>query len=406
MNKTNIGIVTTWFERGAAYVSKQFEEVLSQKHDVFIYARGGEEYAKGDPNWDKENVWWGKRIASPFAHTIINKKDFTKWINYNSIHLVIFNEQQWWYPIIWCNELGVKTVGYIDYYKENTIRLFESYDGLICNTKRHYSVFKHLTNAFYIPWGTNLEVFKPNNIKLVNKEFITFFHSCGMSPHRKGTDLLIEAFSRIDDKFQLIIHTQVDLKESLPKIQHIIDELISKGSLTIINKTIGWPGLYYLGDVYVYPARLDGIGLTITEAMASGLAIITSDNPPMNEFIDNNGKGIKIEKLYARYDGYYWPMCEVNLDSLIKSINSFISDHAMVLTYKKNSAKLANQVFNWKENGYKLNVVVEKLIKKDIEAHNIDVKSSIIAYENSGVKKLNKYTIKFQWLYQLFKFFY
>ena len=39
----NIGIVTTWFERGAAYVSKQYKDSLEEcGHKVFIYSRGGE----------------------------------------------------------------------------------------------------------------------------------------------------------------------------------------------------------------------------------------------------------------------------------------------------------------------------------------------------------------------------
>lgn len=42
----NIGIVRTWFERGAAYVSRQYMEVLAERHNIFIYARGGESFAK------------------------------------------------------------------------------------------------------------------------------------------------------------------------------------------------------------------------------------------------------------------------------------------------------------------------------------------------------------------------
>ena len=57
----NIGIVTTWFERGAAYVSRQFMDVLSKGNNVFIYARGGEAYAIDNPKWNLPNVHWGKR---------------------------------------------------------------------------------------------------------------------------------------------------------------------------------------------------------------------------------------------------------------------------------------------------------------------------------------------------------
>lgn len=51
-----IGIVTTWFERGAAYVSRQFMDILKSTDEVFIYARGGEAYAQGNPTWDLPNV--------------------------------------------------------------------------------------------------------------------------------------------------------------------------------------------------------------------------------------------------------------------------------------------------------------------------------------------------------------
>ena len=69
-----IGIVTTWFERGAAYVSKQYEKVLEdQGNDVFIYARSGEKYAIGDDNWDKDNVYWSKRYSFPIFNILIVK---------------------------------------------------------------------------------------------------------------------------------------------------------------------------------------------------------------------------------------------------------------------------------------------------------------------------------------------
>ena len=38
----NIGIVTSWFERGAAYVSRAFMQSLQELgHDVRIFVRGG-----------------------------------------------------------------------------------------------------------------------------------------------------------------------------------------------------------------------------------------------------------------------------------------------------------------------------------------------------------------------------
>ena len=58
-----IGFVSTWFERGAAYVTKQYLNLLKENHEVFVYARGGEKYAIGDEEWDKSYVTWGTHLG-------------------------------------------------------------------------------------------------------------------------------------------------------------------------------------------------------------------------------------------------------------------------------------------------------------------------------------------------------
>ncbi len=74
-----------------------------------------------------------------------------------------------------------------------------------------------------------------------------------------------------------------------------------------------------MGDVYVYPTRLEGIGLTIAEAMAAGLPVIIPDEQPMNEFVyDDYPLLVGIESEGTRDDGYFWPEIEVSTTSLAK----------------------------------------------------------------------------------------
>ena len=348
-----IGIVTTWFERGAAYVSRQFMDVLLKTDEVYIYARGGEKYAKDDPKWNLPNVHWGiwseghKRFVNS---TYIDKKDFEKWLKTNGIEIVLFNEQQWFPPVLWCKDVGVRAVAYIDYYTEITIPFFDAYDALICNTKRHAFAFRKHKNCKYIKWGTDIQLYKPNNN---THEKITFFHSAGMSPERKGTDLLIRAFYQCPDrkKSQLLIHTQVPLNEIIADEVPLIRELESEGSLEIVEKTISAPGLYKEGDVYVYPSRLDGIGLTLMEAVASGMAIITVDNPPMNEFVEKEfGQVCKVDYLYSRIDGYYWPMCVADISSLTKILNNYITGKYDLGEMKKAARKYAEKELDFSKN--------------------------------------------------------
>lgn len=359
-----IGIVTTWFERGAAYVSKQFVEVLQEEHDVFVYARGGEEYAIGDDEWDKGYVYWGKRYLMPVDKTYVDAKDFTLWLDSNRLDLVLFNEQRWWQPIKICKQKGVKTGAYIDYYTDSVMPLFELYDFLICNTKRHFSAFSWHKQAYYVPWGTDINVFKPkdNNVKEKADKNLVFFHSAGMSPFRKGTDFVIKAFdilSRTDLKSKLIIHTQINLTDFFPDLSDVISTLINRGRLEIIEKTVSAPGLYHLGDVYVYPSRIEGIGLTIVEALACGLPVITVDNGPMNEFIFPPSAVVEVKRFYCRSDGYYWPVCEVNLELLVSKMKEFVGKKSQVKEFKKTSREQAVNKFNWSDN----KLLINKLFK-------------------------------------------
>lgn len=377
----NIGIVTTWFERGAGYVSKNFFNALREKNNTFIYARGGESYAVGDKKWDLPEVTWGKRVENKIL-TYIDKKDFLNWIEKHNIELILFNEQHWWYPPLWCKELGVKVGSYIDYYTEQTIPFFEVYDFLICNTKQHYRAFKWHKNAIYLPWGTDTNIFIPDKKTIFKTDDIVFFHSAGMNPYRKGTDLLLKAFAQIkSDKAKLLIHIQANTQKYFKETHQLLNESKKDSRIKVVSKTIHAPGLYHEGDVYVYPSRLDGIGLTIAEAVSCGLALITTDNPPMNDFLDESfGKRIKVDKEFQRDDGYYWPMVEVDVKDLINHMNYFIENPETIKTYKNAARRYAVENLNWIKNTSTLTSSLKSINTLDI-AQNI--KYSIINYEET-----------------------
>lgn len=344
----NIGFISTWFERGAAYVTKAYIDSLSDSNNIYVYARGGEELGKGDPNWDRSNVTWGLRLSG----TNINFRHFKKWIKKNKIEVLFFNEQHESEIIYTVKKHfpDIKIGSYIDYYKENTVKEFLLYDFLVCNTKRHYSVFKDHPQCYYVPWGTDIDLYKP---KEKNNENLTFFHSAGMS-NRKGTSYVLDAFIKggIYKNAKLLLHTQ----KSLGNVFGYNTEQLSKYNIEIIEKTVTAPGLYYLGDVFVYPTTLDGLGLTMYEALASGLAVITTNNAPMNEVINNKvGYLVDVECLRSRYDGYYWPLSIVKEESLIESMNFFIDNPERLLEMKRLAREEAKNKWNWEDRKQEIN---------------------------------------------------
>lgn len=394
-----VGIVTTWFERGAAYVSKIFENVLESENEVFIYARGGEEFASDNPIWNRANVHWGKRRISPFSSTVIDKKDFKKWVLKNQIELIIFNEQHWFEPLIWCKGLNIKTIAYIDYYTEETVPLFDIYDALICNTKRHYSVFQNHKNANYIPWGTQINLFKPQKEGLVNNDYVTFFHSCGWDTYRKGTDLVLKAFSKTKSNSRLVIHTQNEIEDQ--KLLELINDLEVKNRIEIITKTVHAPGLFHLGDVYVYPSRLEGIGLTIAESISCGLGIIVPDNAPMNEFSNGeNSKLIRVEKQYSRYDAYYWPKCEIEINHLTQILDDLADKKEEVIAMKAASRKYAQESLDAQKNFKALIKLVEDVEFKDLDN---STKELISSYETKGFKRFHRLYLRFYSFFNLIR---
>lgn len=367
----NIGFISTWFERGAAYVTKHYIDLLKDHHNVFVYARGGEQYGKGDSNWDLPYVTWSPKLLN----SNINFKHFKKWIIKNNIDTLLFNEQKE-IDIVYNMKKHfpeLKIGAYIDYYTEDTVKEFWLYDFLICNTKRHYFVFKNHPQCFYVPWGTDVDLYKP--VDNQNKQ-LTFFHSSGMS-NRKGTNSVIQAFieGNIYKKSKLIIHTQ----QSLQAFIEYEDEYLKKYNIDIIQETVPAPGLYYLADVFVYPTMLDGLGLTMYEALASGLPVITTNHPPMNEVINNKvGRLTEVEYLRSRNDGYYWPLSIVSLDSLIKNMQFFIENPKVLNDMKKTARSEAVSKWNWRDRKKEVNdiftnteVIVQNPEKKFVKELSI-----------------------------------
>lgn len=358
----NIGIVTTWFERGAAYVSKQYMNSVKNDFKVYIYARAGKN-SSDNPDWSFNNVTYDSELKNNISSLELNLFSFFKWIKKNKIDTIIFNEQQnHFVPIELAQKLDIKCFAYVDYYTKKNgrcpVSTFEKYDGCFCNTLRHYNLIKRCNkNTYYIPWGTDITLFdKP---KFNRKVKITFFHNAGMwgINGRKGTSYLIEAWKLLLKKnknIELIIHSQKEPPIKIPK------------NTRVIIKEKGPPGFYYLGDVYVYPTKLEGIGLSICEAMAVGLPVITTNNPPMNEFVKHNvnGRLIKVKEFKTRDDFYYWDEAIVDINDLVKQMQYYINYPNKIIEHGKNARKLCKKKFDWNKNGKKVLEIIKRIQKE------------------------------------------
>ncbi len=346
----NIGIITTWFACGAGMISKSYERTLATKNKVFIYARGG--HSKDDPLWNGNNV----TVAPPHpSSTGIHIRHFKRWINRNSIDVIIFNEQRHWKVITSARESGVIIGAHVDYYTADTVPFFNLYDFLICNTKRHYSVFKDHPQSCYCPWGTQTDVYKPADNRPDRP--LTFMISAGWGGEkakaaswldRRGAGMTLRVFPRVKGECRLIVLSQVPL-EQCP--DEWADAVNSDNRIEFRVGTFN-PVPYNDGDVYVYPSRLDGIGLTLPEALSAGLAGITTNSPPMNEFVkdDENGILVDVKDYRGRPDGYYWAESICDESSLWNALQFYINEPEKMNLHAANARSLAEKELSWEVN--------------------------------------------------------
>ena len=367
MSRLRVGLVTHWGDSGAGYVSRAYCEMALSAHDVFIFARGGSK-SNTSSMWHEPYVHWARRHP---CTTGVSLREFRRWATANRLDVVIFNEQRWWEPVIEAQRLGLLTGAYIDYYTADTVSLFQLYDFVICNTKRHQSVFRQHAQCVFIPWGTDVATFRPGVLQAAPQHHVVFFANAGRGGanartdpalDRRGTEFAILAMAGVSGNCKLVIHSQCSLTECPEKWQRLI---AADHRIEFIHMTVGPPGLYARGTVYLYPSRLDGIGLTLPEALSCGLPAIVTDSAPMTEFVDDgvNGSVVRVEKVVCRHDAYYWPESLVDIHHLSTVMQEYISNPEQAYTQGVRARELALRNLDWSRNAAVLPTVLANLKK-------------------------------------------
>ena len=347
-----IGIVTDWSEQEIGIISHAFVETLSISHKIFIYHRSQGQPASLEANWNPYNVTSGKKTRLATSDDI-DWNDFKDWVSRNQLDLILFFDQHSWDVVLKCHNLEVIIGAYVDYCSEETLPFFKLFDFLLCSTLRHYNLFRDHPQVIYIPWGTDLTLFNQNQQSSLHG-VIRFLHSAGMGSlgPAKGTDVLLRAFKQVRGEVQLIItsHTNLDRSGSLAR------SIQSDSRVTLIEKTDANPSLYLLGDVFVYPTRLESDSLTITEALAAGLPVVTTDSPPMNETIreDYNGRLVTVERYEKRDDQYYWQESICWEISLAQAMQYYADHPEQVRLQKAHARQYAEAHLDWKVNSASL----------------------------------------------------
>jgi glycosyltransferase involved in cell wall biosynthesis len=129
---------------------------------------------------------------------------------------------------------------------------------------------------------------------------VIFLFPGGFMSKRKPLAETIEAFRATSDpRLRLVLKAQVERRSK--QVARMIrgGSRLGRRDRRIELITADLPADEYMrmfaaADVCLAPSRWEGLGLHLFEATALGLPIITNDNPPMNEVVDDGVNGLLV----------------------------------------------------------------------------------------------------------------
>jgi len=193
---------------------------------------------------------------------------------------VMFFERNNWHPdlLSTARKMGIMTVGIPmwEWFRADDER-WELCDLLACPNEYCLRVLREhgMDNAIMLPWAVDLDRFPRREITGPARFFV---HNAGvMDPDdRKGTEDTVKAFGMVRrGDVRLLVRSQKRVK--LPGTDRRIE--VREGNLEDPKE------LYMEGDAVIQPSRMEGLGFAILEAVSSGMPVITTDYPPMNEYV-------------------------------------------------------------------------------------------------------------------------
>jgi len=345
MNKKRLGFLSLYgFGRGQCYVTLCYAKMLIDNYDIYILKQGNnpiaEEFKTIDVNITEHPSYF------------VKPEVFKEWITKNKLDAIVFNEYNQWESdgnnlVKLANDLGVKTYGYLVWEKFGRVDDYKDYSRLLAQTRSFERFFRvnRIRNFSYVPYSIDLKEF-PKQERNKNEKF-TFFHPGGFGGYlnRKNTWAVIEAFESLDkaDECNLIITSQKPLqfnREVHPNIE-IINKDLSRKELI---------GLYYKADAIVLPSKWETVGLPILESLASGTPVITSNIPPMNEFIKEGLNGYLCTPTITRYQGVSVSVAEVDPVEIKKKMENIMANELLYEVLCKNSRKIVEDLYDAEKN--------------------------------------------------------
>lgn len=155
-------------------------------------------------------------------------------------------------------------------------------DLVLCKTEECLRIFKPISKEIYNLGFTSVDCHRAD----IPKNFATCFHGAGKSG-LKGTEEVLEGWRNHPELPKLILIQHEAIEINIPEnIQFISQRVPCDFFLTLQNEF----------GMHLCPSKTEGFGHYLMEGMSTGAVVITTDAPPMNEFIRDKRCLVKYKK--------------------------------------------------------------------------------------------------------------
>jgi 1,2-diacylglycerol 3-alpha-glucosyltransferase len=291
-----IGIVSKWFNRGQPVVGRQLRSAVDELgHESFVLARPKRDKGPRPGALDRDGVWDQPGVTEASAFEI-PEREYLRWAEENSLDAAMFDNHYQFAEIAALRAAGVRTIGrfvWEHFSEEHVEPAREAFDVIYSMTSAEHERYAEMgIDAFPVQWGCHPEM--TSVVPQRDPKVVRLIFPGGFLGHRKPLAEAVEAFTRTtDESLRLLIKAQVErgkLKSTLdlaaddPRVEVLLDDQPTAEHLQTFANC----------DVCLAPARWEGLGLPLFEAIAFGMPIITNDDPPMNEVAIDGLNGLLV----------------------------------------------------------------------------------------------------------------
>lgn len=324
-----VGIVSYWFNRGQAVVSRRIRAALDAAGcETFVLARPTKERFVRSKFIDRSGPWaqGGVTEASNFD---IPEIEYCRWAGENRLDAVLCYQNLQFRELGALRKSGVRTIGcfvWESFRPEDVSGAMEAFDTIYSLTRseqRRYAGFG--IKSPLVRWAPPPQLAAIPRPSRDDGE-VRFFFPGGYLSDRKPTAETIAAFCRIrDPRARLILKVQdpargprlaAEAMAADPRIRAIAADLPDDEHHRLMASC----------DVLLAPTRWEGLGLHHGEAIALGLPAISNDFPPMNENVAHDIDGWLVPAVWhsERLPGV--PRLETPIEPLAEAIAALCDD--------------------------------------------------------------------------------